>query len=331
MSKSGKQWLALLAVFVTVPASAEWRYQDAAVMGTRVAVQLWATDTAQAESAISDVLAEMRRIDELMSTYKSTSEISRVNQAAARAPQRVSAELFALLETAQRYSELSGGAFDITYASVGYLYDFRAQRRPSSAAIRQRLGTVDYRALKLDAVQKTVTFGKAGMRIDLGGIAKGYAVDRGIAILKRRGIAHAMVNAGGDTRVIGSRDGKPWVVGIRHPDRANQVVLRMPLEEAAFSTSGDYERFFEEGGTRYHHIIDPKTGDSARSLRSATVIAGDATRTDALSTALFVLGPERGLKLVNSLSDVDAVLVTPQGQVLYSKGLTPPAGASEPK
>jgi FAD:protein FMN transferase len=179
--------------------------------------------------------------------------------------------------------------------------------------------------VQLDARRKTVRFTKPGMRIDLGGIAKGYAVDRGIELLRKAGFERAMVNSGGDTRIIGDRFGKPWVVGIRNPDDQSKSFLRMPLTDAAISTSGDYERYFDEGGVRYHHIIDPKTGDSARSLRSATVIGPTALRTDALSTSVFVLGADAGIALVNTLKDVDAVVVTPQGKVLYSQGLEAPA------
>ena len=156
--------------------------------------------------------------------------------------------------TAPSTSPTPASAISTTTASIGV----RTQRR-----IAQALPTVDYRQLKLDPRRARSAFGKPGMRIDLGGIAKGYAVDRGIEILKRRGYGRAMVNAGGDTRVIGDRFGKPWVVGIRHPDRKDEVVLRLPLEDAAFSTSGDYERYFDEGGVRYHHILDPKTGPVA--------------------------------------------------------------------
>jgi thiamine biosynthesis lipoprotein len=162
------------------------------------------------------------------------------------------------------------------------------------------------------------------MRIDLGGIAKGYAVDRGIAILRARQVGRAMVNAGGDTRVLGDRFGQPWVIGIRHPDRADEVVLRIPLVDAAFSTSGDYERYFDEGGRRYHHILDPKTGSSPRELRSVTIIASNATRTDGLSTTVFVLGPKAGIEFINGLSDADAILIDAAGKVSYSKGLAPP-------
>src|SRR5512139_88934 len=179
---------------------AEWLYREQAIMGTRCAVELWATDRNAGDAAIEAVLADMRRIDALMSTYKPDSEISRVNDNAAKGPVAVTAELFGLLQTAQQYSALSKGAFDITYASVGYLYDYRQHFHPDEKTIAAALPAVDYRQLRLDAQKRTVAFGKPGMRIDLGGIAKGYAVDRGIQILKDRGFAHAMVNAGGDTR-----------------------------------------------------------------------------------------------------------------------------------
>lgn len=293
-------------------------------MGTRCAVELWSEDVAAGEAAIEAVFAEMRRVDALMSTYKPDSQISQVNALAAEGAVAISAELYALIEASLEYSHLSGGAFDITYASVGYLYDYRDRERPAAAAIDAALPGVDYRQLRLDPQRRTVAFARPGMRIDLGGIAKGHAVDRSIALLRARGITRAMVNAGGDTRVIGNRFGAPWVIGIRHPDRADEVVLRIPLVDAAFSTSGDYERYFDEGGVRYHHILDPKTGQSPHELRSVTIIAADALRTDGLSTAVFVLGQEAGLALINSLDDADAILISAEGKVSYSKGLGPP-------
>jgi FAD:protein FMN transferase len=162
------------------------------------------------------------------------------------------------------------------------------------------------------------------MRIDLGGIAKGYAVDRGIAILKARGIEHAVVTAGGDTRIIGDRFGRPWIVGIRNPDDKSKVVTRIPLVDTAMSTSGDYERYFDENGVRYHHIIDPRTGQSARKVRSATILGPTAMQTDGLSKTAFVLGPEEAMKIIERLPDFDAIFVTPDGRVLYTKGLAPP-------
>jgi len=312
------------AITCSAAVQAEWLQREEAIMGTRCAVELWSEDRKAGEAAMEAVFAEMRRIDALMSTYKPDSEISRVNAEAGKRPVPVSAELFSLLETSQQYSKISSGAFDITYASVGYLYDYRSHQRPDDAALAAALPGVDYRQLKLDPARRTVSFGKPGMRIDLGGIAKGYAVDRGIEVLKARGITRAMVNAGGDTRVIGDRFGKPWVIGIRHPDRKDEVVMRIPLEDAAFSTSGDYERYFDEDGVRYHHILDPKTGRSPHALRSVTIIASTATRTDGLTKTVFILGPEKGIEFINGLTDADAIVIAADGKVSYSKGLTPP-------
>ena len=303
-------------------AAAEWldRVEDG-IMGTRIHVELWADDPAKGQAAIEAVLDEMRRVDESMSTYKSTSEVSMVNARAAQGPVKISAELFDLLNTALDYSCVTDGAFDITYASVGYLYNFRKHIHPNEKEIEAALPGVNYRHVVLDPKEHTVRFTQPGVRIDLGGIGKGHSVDRGIALLQGRGIAHALVTAGGDSRIIGDRFGKPWVVGIRHPDRKDEVIARIPLEDAAISTSGDYERYFDEDGVRYHHIIDPGTGHSASKVRSATIIGPTATRTDGLSKTAFVLGPERALEIYNRLDDIDAILVTPDGRVLYSKGL----------
>jgi thiamine biosynthesis lipoprotein len=319
---------AFLTAALAAPAShAAWYSRvDDGIMGTRISMELWADDPALANRAIEAVLAEMRRVDELMSTYKPTSELSRVNAEAAAHPVAVTPELFKLLETSLEYSEITEGAFDITYASVGYLYDFRKHVHPSEQAIARALPGINYRHVLLDREHTTVSFSQPGVRIDLGGIAKGHSVDRAIEILESMGISHAVVSAGGDSRVIGDRFGKPWIVGIRNPRSPDPdaVITRIPLEDAAISTSGDYERFFDEGGVRYHHIIDPKTGHSASEVLSATIIGPTATRTDGLSKTAFVLGPDEALRIINKLSDVDCVLVTPDGRILYSKGLEPP-------
>ncbi|MFI4913834.1 MAG: FAD:protein FMN transferase [Steroidobacterales bacterium] len=304
---------------------AEWLNRTVdGIMGTRITVELWSEDRLAGEQAIDAVMDEMRHIDASMSTYKPDSEVSHVNAAAAAQAVKISPELFGLLQTALYYSRITEGAFDITYASVGYMYDFRARHRPTESQIQAALPAVDYRHVLLDPKSSTVKFTHSGVRIDLGGIAKGYSVDRGIAILLARGIQHALVTAGGDSRIIGDRFGKPWIVGIRHPDRPDEVIARIPLVDTAISTSGDYERYFDENGVRYHHIIDPRTGHSASKVRSATVLAPTATQTDGLSKTAFVLGPEEALKIYARLKDVDAIFVTPDGRVLYSQGLAPP-------
>jgi thiamine biosynthesis lipoprotein len=277
-------------------------------------------------------MAEMRRIDALMSHYKPESELSQINLHAAEAPVAVDRELFDLLKLSLHFSEITDGAFDITYAGVGHLYDYRRHIRPTEAQIQAALPTVNWRNLILDPDKLTVKFAMPGMRIDVGGIGKGYAVDRCIGILQALGFAHALVSAGGDSRMIGDHDGRPWVVGIRHPDDAYKIVTRLPLVDTAMSTSGDYYRFFDEGGVRYHHIIDPHTGHSASRVRSATILGPTATETDGLSKTAFVLGAERTLEIINRMPKFDAIFITPDGRVLYSRGLEPPAERSkEPK
>ncbi|HQX47614.1 MAG TPA: FAD:protein FMN transferase [Steroidobacteraceae bacterium] len=307
----------------TAPAGA-WHQREAAIMGTRIAVELWSKTDAEGEAAIDAVMAEMHRVDVLMSHYKPESQLSQINAHAGAGPVRVDRELFDLIARSLDFSRLTNGAFDITYASVGYLYDYRHHVKPDEAQIEAHLSSVDWRSLELDPTNSTVRFRKPGMRIDLGGFAKGYAVDRSIELLKARGIEHASVSAGGDTRILGDRFGRPWIVGIRHPDDADRVILRIPLENVALSTSGDYERYFDENGVRYHHIIDPRTGHSASKVRSATIIGPTATQTDGLSKTAFVLGPQKALEILAHIPDVDAVFVGPDGKVYYTPGLAPP-------
>jgi thiamine biosynthesis lipoprotein len=213
------------------------------------------------------------------------------------------------------------------------MYDFHTHKRPTAAQIKAALPAISYKHIVLDAKRHTVHFTQPGVRIDLGGIAKGYSVDQGIDVLLARGFKNALVNAGGDSRAIGDRRGRPWIVGIQNPRHLDEIVTRFPLVNEAFSTSGDYERYFIENGIRYSHIINPHTGDSARKVLSATVIAPTATQTDGLSKTAFVLGAAEALKIYNSLKDVDAIIVTPDGRVVYTKGLEPghlpPPGPSE--
>lgn len=324
MARSASLALALCLAGAAAGVRAEWILRETPIMGTRCAVEIWSPDRARGEALIEQVFEEMRRVDRLMSHYKPDSQLSQINARAAREPVRVDPELYRLIQASLDVSRRTDGAFDITYASVGYRYDFRARRRPDAGTIASELPGIDWRHVELSPADFSVRFTRPGTRIDLGGIAKGYAVDRGIAILRAGGIERAMVNAGGDTRILGDRFDKPWMVGIRNPDDARGVALRVPLSDAAISTSGDYERYFDEGGVRYHHIIDPKTGDSARRVRSATVIGPDATQTDALSTTVFVMGPEAGIALIDGMPGFDAIVITPQGKVLYSKGLAPP-------
>jgi FAD:protein FMN transferase len=322
--------LCAVAFAAAAPARAAWMAREDAIMGTRIRVELLADDAAKGSTAIDALMAEMRRIDELMSHYKPESELSRINLHAAAEPVHVDRELFDLLKLSLHFSEITDGAFDITYAGVGRLYDYRLHIKPTEAQIQAALPTVNWRNLILDPDTLTVRFARPGMRIDVGGIGKGYAVDRCTAVLQSLGFRHALVTAGGDSRIIGDRDGRPWVIGIRHPDDPNKIVTRLPLVDTAMSTSGDYYRYFDNNGVRYHHIIDPRTGHSASRVRSATILGPTATETDGLSKTAFVLGAEKTLEIINRMPQFDAVFITPDGRVLYSHGLEPPAAKNSP-
>lgn len=314
--------LALVCLLLVMSAQAEWLSDEQNKMGTRVEVQLWVTDPAQGEQLLQRSMAEFDRIENLMSTYMPESEISRVNRLAYKEPQVVSEELYKLIETALRVSEMTGGAFDITYDSVGVLYDFRKRQKPSPGEIQEQLHSVGYKLVLLDKDSRTIRYADPGVRINLGGIAKGYAVEQVIGMLAQSGIEHALATAGGDTRLLGDRLGKPWIVGIRDPNKSDAVFTRLALEDEAISTSGDYERYFIEDGKRYHHILRPADGLPVQGVRSVTVIGADGTYTDALSTSLFVMGPEKGLDLIESLPGYEAVVIT-DAQLFYSAGLNP--------
>src|SRR5688572_11252069 len=193
--------ICILAIASPDAARAEWYTGERAVMGTRITVELWGEDQTEAVRNIERVMQEMQRVDALMSTYKPTSQVSLVNADAAKRPITVDADLFGLLQTSLDYSKVTEGAFDITYASVGYLYDYRKGIKPTDAQIAAALPAVSYRHVVLDPDKRTVRFTQPGVRIDLGGIANGWAVDQGIELLRKAGVQRAMVTAGGDTRI----------------------------------------------------------------------------------------------------------------------------------
>jgi thiamine biosynthesis lipoprotein len=219
------------------------------------------------------------------------------------------------------FSRLSDGAFDISFASVGKLWNFRAGVIPDPAAVKAQLPFVDYRQIRVDQEHSTVFLPAREMEIGLGGIGKGYAMDRAMAVLNAHGVRNAMVMAGGDTLIRGTNGDDFWRVGLRDPDKADGILAVLPLDDQAISTSGDYERFFVKDGVRYHHILDTTTGYPATQSRSVTILAPDAVTSDALSTTVFVLGPERGLALVEQLDDVEAIVIDKSGAVHLSSGL----------
>ena len=326
-----KIFLVLCLYLLSLPVFAAWHGDTQDIMGTVINVTLWHDDDAKAEEAIAAVMAEMRRIDQQYSPYIPTSELSRVNELAPKAnaehPMHISAEMASILHQAEHYSQLSNGAFDVTFASVGRYYDYRKGLKPTDAQFKELVPQINYKFIHLDTKNNTVYFDHPKVYIDFGGIAKGFAVDRGAEILRKFGITHANISAGGDSRIIGDKFGKPWLVGIRNPraEDKNAVAITLPLENCAISTSGDYERFFiDKDGQRVHHIINPRTGKSPHGIISVSVIGPNGFDTDPLTKTIFIMGPEKGLALIDKLPGFDAVIITESGKVLYSKGLTPP-------
>ena len=319
-------WLKKSASPAGPPLARGWQRLEEPLMGTEVSVELWHDNAQEGMTAARAVMAEYHRINASMSTYLESSEISELNREAAKAPFTVGRELFDLVARSLELGRLSGGCFDITYDSIGFLYDLRAGIVPDEAERCANLPLINYRAVELDEDRLSIRFQHEGMRINLGGIAKGYAVERGAAILRERGIRHALLNAGGDSRVVGDRRGEPWIIGVRDPRERDAVVARLPLVDEAISTAGDYERFFERDGVRYHHILNPTTGLPSTGVHSVTVIGPDGTMTDGLDTAIFVMGVPKGMALIAALPDYEAIIVDAAGQLFYSAGLmTPPS------
>ncbi|WP_240223031.1 FAD:protein FMN transferase [Rheinheimera hassiensis] len=316
----------VIAVFLlqfTATANAQWQQKSFQTLGTQAYIELWSEDSKQAEQLISEVQAEFERINQLMSPYIASSELSLLNREAAKKPVQVSAEMYQLLQRARQISQQSNGAFDITFASVGFYYDYRNHKKPDATVLQKARQYVNYQSVEL-LKNNTVRFAQPGVKIDLGGIAKGYAVERSIALLAQHGISNALLTAGGDTRLLGDKKGKPWLVAIKHPRQDDKYAAQLPLENSAISTSGDYERYFIEDGVRYHHILDPKTGQSATGLLSVTVTGADTTQTDALSTTLFVLGLKQGMALIEQIDGYDAIFITAERKMHFSSGLSQP-------
>ncbi len=294
-------------------------------MGTEVVVTAWTSNERLARDGFAAVFAEFDRLDALLSVWKPGSDVLRINAAAAATPVQVSAETIEVLQAAQTISGWTSGKFDITFGALSDVWKFdhdQDDRVPTGEQIAARLPLIDYRAVVIDPQARTAFITRAGARIHLGGIGKGYAVDRAVVMLRAHGLRDFMVQFGGDLYVAGQAGDRPWRLGINDPrGAANDSFAAVEVRDATFSTSGDYERFFVQDGTRYHHILDPDTGQPARGCRSVTIVANSAMLADGLSTGVFVLGPLEGMMLVERLPDVEGVIVTADNEVLVSSGL----------
>ena len=295
-------------------------------MGSQLRLAAWTADEPSAVAAFEQVFREFDRLEALLSIWKPGSDVVRINEAAGRTAVAVSRDTIVVLEAAAQASEWTGGKFDITFGALADIWKFGHDQDdtvPDRRAIEARLPLVDYRFVHVDRAAGTAFISKAGTRIHLGGIGKGYAVDRAAVILRARGLSDFLIQSGGDLYVAGLNDGAPWKLGIADPrGTGGQTFATLELSNGTLSTSGDYERFFIENGIRYHHLLDPDRGTPAAGSRSVTIVADSAMLADVLSTGVFVLGPEAGMALLERLPQVEGVIVSASNQVLVSSGLT---------
>ena len=295
-------------------------------MGTELRVTVWSADDARAGRAAAAVFGEFDRLDAMMSVWKDGSDIVRLNAAAGERAVPVSPETREVLRIAYQISEQTGGTFDVTFAALSGLWKFDYQDKdnsiPDRKEIARRLPLVNYRDVVVDESAGTAMLRRTGMRVNLGGIGKGYAVDRAVDILRRSGLRDFMIQAGGDMYVAGTRGDRPWRLGIRDPrGPADRIFAALDLTEGTFSTSGDYERFFMKDGVRYHHIIDLRVGEPARLCRSVTLVTDRAVVADALAKGVFILGPDAGMALIERTPGVQGVIVSAKNEVSISSGL----------
>jgi thiamine biosynthesis lipoprotein len=302
------------------------------IMGTFAHVVAVAKDSGTAKKCVRAALEEIHNVDNLMSDYKKDSEISRVNSQAYEKAVKVSEPTYEVLQRSVEFSKMTGGAFDITVGPLVALFREAKESKvaPSEQQIAQARSKVGYEKLKLDSENKTVQFSENGMLLDLGGIAKGYAIDKAIEAAQSCGAIGVMVDIGGDVRCFGlPPKGKDyWLIGLQNPNSAVEGigggVLRLVLKitNQAVATSGDYQQFVIIEGKRYSHIMDRRTGTSAEGLSSVTIITDNATDADALATAVSVMGAEKGLALIEKLPNTEAILITPQPkyEIIKTKG-----------
>ena len=292
-------------------------------------VELKAYGDNETADVLDGAFTEMERVNSLLNNYDPSSEVSALNTASSRRWVTISPDTFEALNIAQTYARLSGGAFDFTVGPLVSLWGFNkdqpglADEDPSQAMIKDTMRLVDYRALKFIRHQSVISgrLEHSGMRIDVGAFSKGFAADKALYFLQHHGITSALVAAGGTICAVGSKpDGQPWQIGIRHPRNDSSFLTVVALRDQSVSTSGDYEKFYYKAGKRRSHIIDPRTGYPVTAIQSVTVIAPTGIASDSLSTSLFVLGPADGIRLIKKLPGCEALIVTADGEVVYTNG-----------
>jgi thiamine biosynthesis lipoprotein len=294
------------------------------MLDTLVEITVASRNEQEAHKAMSAAYEEIQRIETLLSRYYTESQIYKVNQLAGEEAVGVDLEVAEIVRRSLRYAELTDGAFDITIGPVIDLWGIGTEheRVPEDLELRHILQYVDYRKIDIRGEQE-IRLREPGMKLDVGGIAKGYAVDRAIDVLQHHNITSVLLNAGGDIRCIGTKpDGTPWRIGIQDPRKGSEILGIVPLQDVAIATSGDYERFFFQDTIRFHHIFSPHTGIPARGCQSVTILAKRAEVADVFATAAFIMGPQRGLKFIEERPDIEGMIIRSDGEILTSSGFS---------
>lgn len=294
-------------------------------MGNRFEISVVADEADWAHVQIDAAVEEIRRIERLLTTYDENSETSLINRHAGLTPVAVSAETIQLIERSIRISRLTQGAFDITYGSVDkrlWNFDTTMTSLPDPETAKKMVRLIDYRKILVDREQGTVFLKHTGMRIGFGGIGKGYAADRARQLLKTRGVTSGIINASGDLAVWGVQpDGRPWTIGVVHPDAADQPFSYMQLSNMAVATSGNYEKFILIGGKKYSHTIDPRTGLPVTGIKSVTIITPYAEIADAMATPVMIMGIKAGVHMIDQIKDIECILIDDDNRIYTSANI----------
>lgn len=294
------------------------------MLGSPFEMTVVAKDTTEANAYIDMAVGEVKRIENQISDWIPTTPISEVSRNAGIKPVKVPLEVFELVERAIKISEITSGAFDISYASMDKIWKFDGSMKeiPTPEAIKKSVAKIGYKNIILDKKEHTIFLKIEGMKLGLGGIGQGYIADKIHALLLSKGCNSGLVNVSGDIFAWGAQpDGKPWTVGIVNPMNKNKIFATFPLESSAVETSGSYEKYVVFNGVRYSHIIDPRTGYPAMGVISVSVFAKQTEIADALATGIFVLGVDVGLDLVNQLKGIECIIVDDKGKIFTSKGI----------
>lgn len=294
-------------------------------MGNRFDLAVVGSNELDARAALEKAVFEIQRIEQLLSTYRPDSQTNQINEMAGISPVIVDAEVFELIQRAQRISDLTQGAFDLTYGSMDkslWNFDQKMTQLPSPELAKKSVQLIDYQQVELDIHNKSIFLKKRGMRLGFGGIGKGYAADRAKALLVSLGFRHGLVNASGDLCAWGNKEnGKPWSIGVVHPDQSDQIIAHFDLKNSSVATSGNYEKFVVIDGKKYSHTIDPNTGYPIQGIKSVTVFAPFAELADALTTPIAVMGVSIGLDLINQIPGLGCVVIDDDNQVFYSESI----------